>query len=166
MSDCNSNEGCLTTNGNVESSEGCDADADCVVTAAQLSSPTNLLNENEKNSISVVCQFCDSKVLTPDVATFRRLDGHFLPAMRQKKMIATSTSEADSQGNNQRLEGDNLDDFWLVEDMFHFENVGFSKAVNNVKYLICADCEMGPIGFHDPAAPKEFYVALTRVQHK
>ena len=151
MSDCISN-GTATTNGNVESS-----------TASQAPSLSNLLNESGKNSQSVVCQFCDSKVLTPDIATLTRLNGHFLPAMRQKKSIAVTAG--DSQGN-EGLEGDALDDFWLVEDMFHFENVGFSKAVNNVKYLICADCEMGPIGFHDPASPKEFFVALTRIVHK
>jgi len=120
---------------------------------------TDDLNQNSKNSKSVVCQFCDSKVLTPDVATLKQLKDHFLPAMRQKRSFATN-------GGTEGPEGDHLDKFWMVEDMYHFENVGFSKAVNNVKYLICADCEMGPIGFHDPSSPKEFYVALSRVDHK
>ena len=149
MSDCDLIEGPSRTNGNPESTtELCSS-----------SSHAALMNENDKNSKSIVCQFCDSKVLTPDMASLRRLNGHFLPAMRQKKSIATGN-------NDSGLEGETLDDFWLVEDMFHFENVGFSKAVDNVKYLICADCEMGPIGFHDPSAPKEFYVALARVMHK
>lgn len=48
--------------------------------------------------------------------------------------------------------------------MFHFENVGFSKPVGNVKYLVCADCEMGPIGWHYTDS-KLCYVADQRVKH-
>ena len=33
-----------------------------------------------------------------------------------------------------------------VYDMFHFENIGFSKLVGTLKYLVCADCEAGPLG--------------------
>ena len=114
---------------------------------------SDALNQNEKNSQSVTCKHCRSTVLMPDVAIKKRLD-HFLPMMLQKKF-----------NNSEELEGENLEEFWMVEDMYHFENVGFSKAVNNIKYLICADCEMGPIGFHDPATPKEFYIALARINH-
>ena len=32
--------------------------------------------------------------------------------------------------------------------MMDFENVEFSNTVNNIKYLCCADCEVGLIGFH------------------
>lgn len=57
-----------------------------------------------------------------------------------------------------------LKDFWKVSDMFHFENVGFSHTADGVKYLTCADCEMGPIGWHD-LQTKENFVALCRVQN-
>ena len=64
------------------------------------------------------------------------------------------------------LTGDTLTKFWLIEDMYHFENVGFSKTVEGtVKYLICADCEQGPIGWHDLNNKKEFLVAAERVQY-
>lgn len=53
---------------------------------------------------------------------------------------------------------------WMVEDMFQFENVGFSKTVGNFKYLICADCEVGPIGWHC-IDTKICYVADQRVKH-
>ena len=37
--------------------------------------------------------------------------------------------------------------------MFDFDNVGFSRTVEDgVKYLVCADCEMGPIGYHNTKA--------------
>ena len=62
--------------------------------------------------------------------------------------------------------GDTLTQFWLVADMFHFENVGFSKTVDGrTKYLICADCERGPIGWHDLDNRTEFLVAAERVQY-
>ena len=61
--------------------------------------------------------------------------------------------------------GDTLTRHWLVEDMFHFENVGFSKKVENLQYLICADCEIGPIGWYDVTNKKEFFVACERVKY-
>ena len=47
-----------------------------------------------------------------------------------------------------------------------FENIGFTKTVNrSVRYLACADCEMGPIGWHDVSIPNEFYVTASRVNY-
>ena len=60
--------------------------------------------------------------------------------------------------------GESLKIFWLVGDMWTFENVGFSNTVENIKYLICADCEVGPIGWHDVMDTTKFYVSLDRVQ--
>lgn len=62
--------------------------------------------------------------------------------------------------------GDNVTIFWLVQDMFHFENVGFSKTVNgSEQFLICADCEIGPIGWHNIRNKNEYYVAAERVTY-
>jgi hypothetical protein len=66
----------------------------------------------------------------------------------------------------QVAEGETLGDFWLLDDMFKFENVGFTHTVGNIKYLACADCEIGPIGLHDVNKRTEFYVALERVTHE
>ena len=63
-------------------------------------------------------------------------------------------------------EGDLLQEHWLVEDMFTFENVGFTKDVGNIKFLVCADCEVGPIGWHCLDDKDSFYVALDRVSHE
>lgn len=57
-----------------------------------------------------------------------------------------------------------IKDYWIVGDIYAFENVGFSHPVGGVKYLACADCEIGPIGWYDLAA-KTSYVALSRVLH-
>lgn len=62
--------------------------------------------------------------------------------------------------------GDDLTLFWLVEDMYHFENVGFSKVVNGCEqYLVCADCEIGPIGWTNIHDRNKLYVAAERVRY-
>lgn len=53
----------------------------------------------------------------------------------------------------------------MIDDMFTFENIGFSNTVGDYKYLICADCEMGPVGYHELSTKKNF-IALTRVKHE
>ncbi|KAJ1345613.1 hypothetical protein KIN20_000187 [Parelaphostrongylus tenuis] len=52
--------------------------------------------------------------------------------------------------------------FWLVKDNYDFENVVLTKSDGGVKYLECADCEYGPIGFLD-AQSKLHYVSNARV---
>lgn len=77
-----------------------------------------------------------------------------LPAMRKKAAAAAGGG------------GDLLREHWLVRDMFSFENVGFTRDVGNVKFLVCADCEAGPIGWHCLDDKDSFYVALERVAHE
>ena len=51
------------------------------------------------------------------------------------------------KSENQTAEdGETIQACLRVHDMYDFENIGFSKPVDSVKYLICADCEAGPIG--------------------
>ena len=78
----------------------------------------------------------------------------FLPHMKKK-------SE-----NQSPTDGEMLKNFWLVDDMFTFENVGFSNTVGTTKFLICADCEIGPIGWQDINNLKAIYVAVDRVRHE
>lgn len=81
--------------------------------------------------------------------------------MHQKKKPAQSQPQTQVA---QEMETENLKNFWKVKDMFTFENIGFSNTVETAKYLICADCEMGPVGYFDIRS-KECYVALKRVKH-
>ncbi|XP_054919461.1 uncharacterized protein strat [Dermacentor andersoni] len=57
-----------------------------------------------------------------------------------------------------------LTDFWCVNDIYTFENIGFTNTVGQTKYLACADCERGPVGWHSLETRKSF-VALSRVRH-
>ncbi|KAL5967307.1 hypothetical protein TSMEX_004995 [Taenia solium] len=56
--------------------------------------------------------------------------------------------------------------FWTVERMTDFENVGFCNTVEGIKYLICADCEIGPLGYHDTHSAASgqplFHIAVSR----
>lgn len=116
---------------------------------------SGLVSEDGKNMKSVLCQRCGSKVLCSGMAVFTEKE-LFLPSMRKKTTISQSEGSAD---------GDTLTSHWLVDDMYTFENVGFTKDVGRIKYLICADCEIGPIGWHCLDDKKSFYVALERVNH-
>jgi guanine nucleotide exchange factor len=80
----------------------------------------------------------------------------FLPNMRKKTSNPVSGSD----------DGETLMEFWLIDNMYTFENVGFSNTVGTIKYLICADCEIGPIGWHDITNTSAYFVALERVDHR
>jgi len=87
--------------------------------------------------------------LKPGVGTCENTEFQ-LPHM-QKKSVETDETEL-------------ITKCWAVKDMFQFENVGFSNTIGNFKYLTCADCEMGPIGWHS-LETKINYVADQRVKH-
>jgi len=59
---------------------------------------------------------------------------------------------------------DLITECFQLKDVLQFENVGSTKPVDNIKYLACADCELGPIGWQGSQGSSCF-VALTRVRH-
>ena len=63
-------------------------------------------------------------------------------------------------------DGESLMEHWVVSNMYTFDNIGFSNTVGNIKYLICADCEIGPIGMHDVTDKTSYYVAMARVKYE
>ncbi|CAG2065157.1 unnamed protein product, partial [Timema podura] len=107
--------------------------------------------QDGKNKRQVRCQRCPSTILSPGTAVYKQVE---FPLPHMKK------DSSPMKGSEEEL----IKDYWLVEDMYSFENVGFSHSVGGVKYLACADCEVGPIGWFDTAA-KISYVALSRVLH-
>ncbi|KAM9595502.1 guanine nucleotide exchange factor MSS4 [Morphnus guianensis] len=121
--------------------------------AAAVAGSAELVCAQGRNLKAVLCQRCGSRVLLPGAATFARRE-LLLPAMRKKAAAAAAGG------------GDLLREHWLVRDMFSFENVGFTRDVGNVKFLVCADCEAGPIGWHCLDDKDSFYVALERVAHE
>ncbi|XP_017047956.1 guanine nucleotide exchange factor MSS4 homolog [Drosophila ficusphila] len=106
-----------------------------------------------KNKTNVRCQFCNSLMLKAQEGTHSQEEVD-VPLMMQKQ---------DKTADN--LNSEPLKDFWLVKDMMMFENIGFSNTVDGRKFLVCADCERGPVGYHD-LSTRHCFLALKRVVHK
>ncbi|EDW78035.1 uncharacterized protein Dwil_GK24796 [Drosophila willistoni] len=108
---------------------------------------------NGKNRTNVRCQFCNSFMLKAQEGSYREKEAD-IPLMQQKKDRTADT-----------LNTEPLKYFWLVEDMMSFENIGFSHSIDGKKFLVCADCERGPVGYHE-LSTRHCYLALNRVVHK
>lgn len=63
------------------------------------------------------------------------------------------------------VEKETLDQYWMVNDKFTFENIGFSNTVLGNKYLTCADCEVGPLGWFDLSS-EHSYISVSRVKYQ
>ncbi|NXG48907.1 MSS4 factor, partial [Psilopogon haemacephalus] len=116
-----------------------------------------------RNLKAVLCQRCGSRVLLPGAATFARRE---VPGCGQGCGRERHSRRRGGARRPRRCGGDVVREHWLVRDMFSFENVGFTRDVGNVKFLVCADCEAGPIGWHCLDDKDSFYVALERVTHE
>ncbi|XP_065180134.1 guanine nucleotide exchange factor MSS4-like [Sycon ciliatum] len=117
-------------------------------TVAAASGPS--LDDNGKNGLWLICKRCGSKIVEPGVALFVDQERR-LPAMEKKAGIELSA------------DGEALSSYFKLTDMMQFENVGFTLPHQGRKFLICADCEIGPIGVVELDSPSEFWVALDRV---
>lgn len=131
--------------------------------AEETSSKQFIDEATNKNKTKLRCERCDSLILQELSGTHATLETAVeIPMMRLKKELVVGSNGASDQ---KQIESEKVTEFWLVRDMFTFENVGFTNTIDNKKYLICADCEIGPIGFQSLDKPDEFYVSLTRVKH-
>jgi hypothetical protein len=122
---------------------------------------TDLIDtETNKNKNKLRCERCNSYILQPLMGVFTKLDEAIdIPSMRQRRELASAGAE------QQVIENEKINEFWLVNDMLTFENIGFTNTVDKKKFLICADCEIGPIGYQNLDKPDEFLVCINRVKH-
>jgi hypothetical protein len=83
-----------------------------------------------KNATSIICPHCECLILLPGNGSLVE-ENHILPARAAGE------------------EGTEFGGWWKIEDMFHFENIAFSKVVgdDDCQFLACAECEREPIGF-------------------
>jgi hypothetical protein len=141
---------------------------------AQEANETNIENlidsDTKKNSKKIRCLRCDSFILQENSGLFKSVEEPvLLPSMRSKRDLSNANDAKEkssaSEGGDSQIQNDKLKRFWCVNDMLTFENVGFTNSVNNIKYLICADCEIGPIGLQYLDNPNEFLVSIDRVKH-
>nr|CAR63571.1 hypothetical protein [Angiostrongylus cantonensis] len=108
---------------------------------------TSNVTEGSSNKHRLVCGICGSVVLLAGAGRWSNRDA-MLPLCRQEKNVVTQKEAVFG--------------FWIVRDMYDFEYVGFTNSAEGVKYLACADCEFGPIGFLD-AETKLHYVSHARI---
>uniref|UniRef100_A0A023FGR0 Putative rab n=2 Tax=Amblyomma TaxID=6942 RepID=A0A023FGR0_AMBCJ len=104
------------------------------------------LVENGKNKVPIECKYCSSRILNVGMS----------------ELVSTQYDLPTVDGDSKMVE--KVTDFWCVNDIYTFENIGFSNTVGQTKYLACADCERGPLGWHSLETRKSF-VALSRVRH-
>uniref|UniRef100_A0A914ZPD2 Guanine nucleotide exchange factor MSS4 n=1 Tax=Parascaris univalens TaxID=6257 RepID=A0A914ZPD2_PARUN len=107
---------------------------------------------DDRNALSVRCSTCGCMILAAKAAEYVTQKPFQLPLCRQKKNMTT-------------VEKETLTEWWSVKGAFDFENIGFTNASDGVKYLVCADCEVGPVGFLCPETHTHF-VALSRVKNR
>ncbi|PAV82065.1 hypothetical protein WR25_11105 [Diploscapter pachys] len=85
---------------------------------------------------TLICEICSSIVIRKGADSTWTETQFELPLPRQNKNVDHTQKES-------------VSGFWSIIDMYTFENVGFTHAVDGIKYLTCADCEFGPIGYVD-----------------
>ena len=121
--------------------------------------------ESQKNTKKIKCLRCDSFILQANSCVYKKVEEPILlPSMQSKKDLAINNNSIENTDNIQ-IQTDKLDRFWTINEMLVFENIGFTNSVNNIKYLKCADCEIGPIGLQNLDNPNEFLVSIERVKY-
>lgn len=112
------------------------------------------------NACSIYCprEGCGSKILSPEASTWVIQANQILP---DDPASPFSPHRKLSAGYG----------FWRVAQPFDFDNVGYSRAVatdigtqagKKIKWLICAECDLGPLGYGFEGE-KEAFVSADRV---
>ena len=104
---------------------------------------------SKKNKSKIYCKNCKSLILLEQNAQY----------------IESNYDMPTIENTNKCNSSEIVKEFWLVDDIMKFENVGFTNTVKNIKYLICADCEVGPLGFQNLDDKNKLYLALNRVAY-
>ncbi|CCJ30304.1 unnamed protein product [Pneumocystis jirovecii] len=110
--------------------------------------------EGIKNAETLYCPYpkCKSVILLKDMGVL---------VYRKNKI---------SYKNDNVSSSDTMSTFWTVSSPFVFENLGFSKNIEgNIKFLACADCDRGPLGYYDPNVlnngEEEYLLATDKVAY-
>ena len=124
---------------------------------AQLSALTalpftpELVSSTGQNARAIHCLLCQTVILNALTAAHHSATQHTLPPFPATTAAAAVSSEHS----------------WLVDDQMTFENVGVTRGVEGgVRYLVCGNCDGGPIGCVYAEAPQAFYVLHGRIQYK
>jgi len=104
------------------------------------------LVQNGQNAKKIICVACGIDVLLPAHGTY------------VQQQISLPTGKDGGQ--------ESLNDFWLVNDIFDFQNIGFLRTVQNAKYLTCGSCERGVLGVQQLDNQNKIFLSHNRVTYK
>jgi guanine nucleotide exchange factor len=124
--------------------------------------------ESKLNKTNIKCLRCKSFILSKEKGHYTILDKKLtIPSMKQtkKELNEAVVASGDGEDASKHILNEEINKFWLVHDMLTFENIGFTNSVDKKKYLICADCEIGPIGVQDTDNPSQLLLCIDRVQY-
>ncbi|CAG8577336.1 8653_t:CDS:2 [Diversispora eburnea] len=128
--------------------------------------PKQLITSENQNSFDIYCPDSSCKGLI-----LRANHGILVERPKEKLRIPDEQAYADLKTNGFNIKNDTsssqLQGFWQLTDMMAFENIGFSKTIieTGIKYLCCAYCNAGPLGYHDTTAnEKEYLIAINRAR--
>ncbi|ORY98636.1 Mss4-like protein [Syncephalastrum racemosum] len=120
-----------------------------------------IVSEN-KNAADLLCpvEGCNCVIMKKDAATLvERPDN--------KLALPASVLPASQELQDLQIDDGMETHFWRLTNMMDFENIGFSKTVDSVKYLSCAECDVGPVGYHDTQSdPKEYLISVKRARYR
>ncbi|KAF9901500.1 hypothetical protein EC991_006075 [Linnemannia zychae] len=154
-------------------------------TAFQEQDLITLHSGQQTNAFDIYCPVdaCRCKLLLAKAATLvqREKSKLMLPQLPLAGVsVSTIDDTPESDNNNTTIlateetapvttGAGELQSFWKVTDMMAFENIGFSKMLpNGTQFLSCADCDTGPLGYHESKVPrteKEYLIAINRVRY-
>ncbi|CAG8645154.1 7555_t:CDS:2, partial [Scutellospora calospora] len=130
---------------------------------------------NNQNAFDIYCPqpSCKCLLLRTSLGTFveRPKDKTVLPPSNEKleqNGITNGKENINKNSTNGESTSQSIVEYWQLTDMMAFENIGFSKTIEEtgLKYICCADCNIGPIGYHDTKAQeKEYLIVVNRVSY-
>ena len=131
-------------------------------TPAELDSLTSqpftadLVSSTQHNTRAILCLLCSTIILNPLAALHNTTTNHTLPPYPTTTTPTTTTTTTTTIAHS-----------WVVEGQMSFENVGVTRGVEGgVRYLVCGNCDGGPIGCVYADAPQTFYVVHGRIRYK
>ncbi|KAL3312553.1 hypothetical protein Ciccas_008853 [Cichlidogyrus casuarinus] len=105
-------------------------------------------NAENKNMKLICCPLCEEVIFSREVAN-----------LVSQQFSLPEISKENTGNIHKMIE---FDTAWQVTDQFNFENIGFLNKTGDVQYLICANCDYGPLGYTENS--KTFMISCTRTK--
>lgn len=123
-------------------------------------------NSDKTNNNDIYCH-CNTLILRPNSAKL---------VIPNDSMLAVESELKNSQTGDTLFKDIVRGCYWLVDDMYKFEHIGYTKEMNSknipqhivsstlngLRYLVCAECNLCPLGWFDPKTNESYlHVWLT-----